>query len=319
MMAVADLGWSALRQAQAGSDITGIMEALQGKVMRYGLMLAFISLHWGGIIVESLSLLGQRAAHVSTAVTPSAVFADGAEMMQSLLDSSTGVGLLAGPVTSIPFIIGGILILAAFAYLTYHFIMFLAQTYMAIYSGLIYFGFGGMDYTIQYAERGITLMLAAGLRMFLFYLIIGMSHTFATRWWISGVSAAPKGQNPITDTFVIVGECLLFAGLGRELPIFISDWLQGSVSMSGHSMSPTISPIGRLAATIAAISVTGGLAGTGAAATAAQAAGGSIGRVGAMFSAMNGSGMRSGGPRQPSAPSANGGNRNDGPSQPPAP
>src|SRR4051812_3055149 len=167
MTAVVDLGWSALRQAQAGSDITGIMEALQGKLMRYGLMLAFISLHWGAIIVDSLSLLGQRAGHVSTAVTPSAVFADGANMMQSLLDSSTGVGLLAGPVTNLPFIIGGILILTAFAYLTYHFIMFLAQTYMAIYSGIIYFGFGGMDYTIQYAERGITLMLAAGLRMLL--------------------------------------------------------------------------------------------------------------------------------------------------------
>jgi type IV secretion system protein TrbL len=327
MMAIVDLGWSALKQSQSGADITGIMEALQGKVMRYGLMLAFISLHWGAIIVNSLSMLGQRAAHVSTAVTPSAVFADGAEMMQSLLDSSTGVGLLAGPITSIPFIVGSILILLGFTYLTYHFVLFLAQTYMAIYSGLIYFGFGGMDFTIQYAERGITLMLAAGLRMLIFYLIVGLSHTFATRWWIASLATAPKGQNPITDTFVIVGECALFAGLARELPVFVSDWLQGSVSMSGHSMSPTVTPIGRLAATIAAIGVTGGLAGAGAAATAAQAAGGGIGKMGTMFSVMNGGWGKSAGPHQPSAPTTNGaggfsagkGHRHGGPRQPTAP
>jgi hypothetical protein len=102
--------------------------------------------------------------------------------------------------------------------------------------------------------------------------------------------------------------------------VFISDWLQGSVSMSGHTMTPTISPIGRLATTIAAISITGGLAGAGAAGTAAQAAGGAFGRMGAVFSAMNGGGMRSGGPSQPHAPSTNGGGaRRGGPRQPTAP
>jgi type IV secretion system protein TrbL len=196
MMAIVDLGWSALRQAQAGSDITGIMEALQGKVMRYGLMLAFISLHWGAVIVESLSLLGQRAAHVPNAVTPSAVFADGAEMQQALLSASLGGGFLNG-VFSLPFVIASVLILMAFVYLTYHFILFLAQTYLAIYSGLMYFGFGGMDYTIKYAEQGITLMLAAGLRMFIFYLIIGLSHAFATRWWTAQAAAAPNGRIPL--------------------------------------------------------------------------------------------------------------------------
>jgi P-type conjugative transfer protein TrbL len=293
-----DMALSARRKAGEGADYPELVNFMAGKILTWGVFWAFLTLNWPHIIIDGFIALGKRAGGITDATTASALFAAGANICGALWKAGSPAGLMFGPITAIPFIVAGVFILAAFAWLAVHYVKFTLEAVISISNGLLFLGFAPLEATRQYAERYITLILAAGFRLQCFYLMLSVANRLADIWQ-RRASGVPLTTDSILSAFIIAFEAALYGYLCYAIPVWVSACIQGSVAFAGDKLTAFVMPYLQAGTLAAGMAVTGGMSGVGAAAAMAPGAFGSISRaIGGAMGGNNGGNQR--GPSQPS-------------------
>ncbi|UJS23533.1 P-type conjugative transfer protein TrbL [Thiothrix winogradskyi] len=164
--------------------------------------------------------LAGEAGGSSVSPNISQILARGVDLAGTMYEVSSGFTVIVAGILGVIIVVLYVLI-AAKAFLV------TLEMYTVTAAGVILLGFGGNQWTGDYAKRYITYTMATGMKLFVMYLIVATGENFINSW------AADSKPETFNDMLSVVGVVLLMLVLVWQLP----DTVQGL--LSGASLGKT--------------------------------------------------------------------------------
>ena len=211
-------------------------------------------------IIQSFRQLSKNAGGVEFA--PSAIFNSGLNIAQKVVQN---VSFWSDTSKSVGLIIAALVVVFCFALLAAIVIVTIVEMYIVTYAGIILLGFGGSNFTKDYAVKYLTYAVSVGLKLMVMALVVSIGEGIIT-------SIANSFSNSSTkDVFTVVGVAVVLLAVTKALPSMLQSIVVGSSVGSNTALAG-------VAATAAGATV-GTLAGGAAVTGAAMAGGGSVGQM----------------------------------------
>jgi P-type conjugative transfer protein TrbL len=177
-------------------------------------------------LIDSMTLLGQTASSTyMVKLTPSDICTQGFGLIYDAVaefgksDYATGVLV----------IVIALMIALVFAVIAAQMVVLLCSSWILIYGGVFYLGFGGGSWTSEIAKNYFKTVLAQAMQVFTFCLLLGIgqkeilnltvglrttkSVVVANYWWLFGVTGESATKVVQSETLTMTGMCvaLVFA------------------------------------------------------------------------------------------------------------
>ncbi|MDF1653194.1 P-type conjugative transfer protein TrbL, partial [Pseudomonas aeruginosa] len=176
-----------------------------------------------------------------------------------------------------------VLVLACFAFIAAFMFVTLVESYVIINASVLFFGFGGSQWTRDFAIAPMRFTIAIGAKLFVLTLLVGLIVQSAKQWLAAYT-------NDEASLMTMVGLALVCCYLTKTIPDLIGGMISGT-SMGGGSAIGGMAVAGAAGAAAAAATI----ATAGAAAPAAAGALGAAGSGGAAGAGSAGAGGIGGG------------------------
>lgn len=273
-LAVIQLVWTFAPLVMRGAELGDILHELVKFILVIGFFYAMLdhATEWGGAIVNSFRQAGAHAAGLGSAeLMPGDMFSTAVDFSRQVL--TAGVSMFS-PITSVVVAVSALIVLMCFTFIAALVFVTLVEAYVIINAAVLFMGFGGSQWTREYALAPIRYAVAVGAKLFVLTLIVGLIMQVSAEW-----SAAYT--NDEASLMTLVGLSLVCAYLTKTIPELIGGMISGT-SMGGGSAIGGMAAAGAAAA-IATVATAGaaapaagalGAAGTGGG--AASAAGGGL-------------------------------------------
>lgn len=263
LLATIQLIWTLLPLVMKQADIGEIIGELMRFILVTGFFLALIkyAVEWASAIVDSFRDAGAAASGLERALKPGDVFAMAVEFSRAILANIS----FFSPGQALAISLAAFLVLICFAFIAAFMFVTLVESYVIINASVLFFGFGGSQWTREYAIAPIRFAVAVGAKLFVLTLIIGLILQASREW-----SAAY--QNNEASVMTMAGLALICAYLTKTIPDLVGGMISGS-SMGGGSAIGGMATAGAAGAAAAIATV----ATAGAAASALGAASSSAG------------------------------------------
>ncbi len=259
-LATIDLTWTCITLVLQHSELQPWMAGFIRKILTIGFFAVLLQngAAWTAAIVNFFIGLGATAGGRSVSgLSASGIMGAGVELAGQMLSGAASaagntntspIGLLIGGVGSFaPTIIlalGSLLIVIAYIIIALHFVMAMVEAYVVVGAGYIFLGFGGSRWTVPYTEKYMGMVVAAGVRIMVLELIIGLGNTLLPQWiaTATNISKVPdifSGGTPgtawsgVQAEFGLVASILIFALLCWTIPQIAANVASGGLSMSG--------------------------------------------------------------------------------------
>lgn len=175
-------------------DLTEIAQKLMLKVIltSFCLMLITGARVWLPPIVNSFAVAGRSAGVVAVPAGPSEIIDLGIQLSLWTIDT-TGL-----PLTPEAFITAGfalasrLVVFGAFLWTAAMLLLAWVESYVALAGGVLFLGFAGFRATAGFAENYLNYLVFLGVRLFLFYLVLGVG----TQVIMTTVRALPPSMSP---------------------------------------------------------------------------------------------------------------------------
>lgn len=276
-LAVIQLVWTFAPLVMRGAELGDILHELVKFILVIGFFYAMLdhATEWGGTIVNSFRQAGAHAAGLGSAeLMPGDMFSTAVGFSRQVL--TAGVSMFS-PITSVVVAVSALIVLMCFTFIAALVFVTLVEAYVIINAAVLFMGFGGSQWTREYALAPIRYAVAVGAKLFVLTLIVGLIMQVSAEW-----SAAYT--NDEASLMTLVGLSLVCAYLTKTIPELIGGMINGT-SMGGGSAIGGMAAAGAAgaAAAIATVATAGaaapaagalGAAGTGGG--AASAAGGGL-------------------------------------------
>jgi type IV secretion system protein TrbL len=276
-LAVIQLVWTFAPLVMRGAELGDILHELVKFILVIGFFYAMLdhATEWGGAIVNSFRQAGAHAAGLGSAeLMPGDMFSTAVDFSRQVL--TAGVSMFS-PITSVVVAVSALIVLMCFTFIAALVFVTLVEAYVIINAAVLFMGFGGSQWTREYALAPIRYAVAVGAKLFVLTLIVGLIMQVSAEW-----SAAYT--NDEASLMTLVGLSLVCAYLTKTIPELIGGMISGT-SMGGGSAIGGMAAAGAAgaAAAIATVATAGaaapaagalGAAGTGGG--AASAAGGGL-------------------------------------------
>ncbi len=276
-LAVIQLVWTFAPLVMRGAELGDILHELVKFILVIGFFYAMLdhATEWGGAIVNSFRQAGAHAAGLGSAeLMPGDMFSTAVDFSRQVL--TAGVSMFS-PITSVVVAVSALIVLMCFTFIAALVFVTLVEAYVIINAAVLFMGFGGSQWTREYALAPIRYAVAVGAKLFVLTLIVGLIMQVSAEW-----SAAYT--NDEASLMTLVGLSLVCAYLTKAIPELIGGMISGT-SMGGGSAIGGMAAAGAAgaAAAIATVATAGaaapaagvlGAAGTGGG--AASAAGGGL-------------------------------------------
>ncbi len=177
-------------------------------------------------LIDSMTMLGQTASsNYLVKLTPSDICTHGFGLIYDAV-SEFGKSDYA---TGVMVIIIALMIALVFAVIAAQMVVLLCSSWILIYGGVFYLGFGGGNWTTEIAKNYFKTVLAQAMQVFTFCLLLGIGQTeilnltvglrttknvvVANYWWLFGVTGEAPTKVVQSETLTITGMCvaLVFA------------------------------------------------------------------------------------------------------------
>ncbi|EGY4504616.1 P-type conjugative transfer protein TrbL [Salmonella enterica] len=273
-LAVIQLVWTFAPLVMRGAELGDILHELVKFILVIGFFYAMLehATEWGGAIVNSFRQAGAHAAGLGSAeLMPGDMFSTAVDFSRQVL--TAGVSMFS-PITSVVVAVSALIVLMCFTFIAALVFVTLVEAYVIINAAVLFMGFGGSQWTREYALAPIRYAVAVGAKLFVLTLIVGLIMQVSAEW-----SAAYT--NDEASLMTLVGLSLVCAYLTKTIPELIGGMISGT-SMGGGSA------IGGMAAAGAA-----GAAGAAAAIATVATAGAAAPAAGALGAAGTGGGAAS--------------------------
>ncbi|EQC3780877.1 P-type conjugative transfer protein TrbL [Escherichia coli] len=255
------------------ADVGEMFRELIKFVMTIGFFLALLtySTEWSTAIVNSFREAGSQASGFAQELMPGDVFTLAIKLAQKVLSNISLFDLE----TAVVIALSGVIILLCFAFIAAFMFVTLVESYVIINAAVLFIGFGGSQWTREFAIAPLRYAVAVGAKLFVLTLIVGLIMSVSDRWFANY-------DGTIGPTLTLLGLSLVCAYLSRSIPELIAGMITGS-SFGGGSA------IGGMA--MAAAAAATGLAAGTMMAGGANAAGGAAGALGGGSGGGAGSGL----------------------------
>lgn len=271
LLAAIQLIWTFLPLVMKQADLSEIAGELVRFVLVTGFFFALLvySVTWANAIVDSFREAGTAAAGLGVkTLYPGDIFLVAIRMGEAI--SSTQTGWSAAAYTGVA--VASLLVIVCFTFMAVFLITTLVESYIVINASVLFMGFGGSQWTREYALVMARYAVSVGAKLFVISLIIGVIYQSCLTW-------VDHYDNQLSSMWTMVGLSVLCAYLTKQIP----DLIQGLISGTSMGGGSTIGSMASIAASAAASAVVGGVAGL-----AASAVGGSGLAVSAAKSAEKG-------------------------------
>jgi type IV secretion system protein TrbL len=260
--------WTFIPLVMKQADFGEIVGELLRFVLVVGFFLAVMkySVEWSSAIVDSFREAAASASGLGRALEPGdmlAVALDfGRTMVKGMSVFSPAKGLLIA--------VCAILVLACFAFIAAFMFVTLVESYVIINASVLFFGFGGSQWTRDFAIAPMRFTVAIGAKLFVLTLIVGLIVQSAKQWLAAYA-------NDEASLMTMVGLALVCCYLTKTIPDLIGGMISGT-SMGGGSAIGGMAAAGAAgaAAAIATIATAGAAAPAAGAASAGGISGGGL-------------------------------------------
>ncbi|EHH1077069.1 P-type conjugative transfer protein TrbL [Vibrio parahaemolyticus] len=190
-------------------------------------------------LINSFTEIGTRISGGSVTFSPSNVLELGINIMSIAWEKSsiTDVG------GSLAMILASLVIIVCFAIMAMDMTIVIVSGFVIVSGGIVAMGFLGSDWTRDNAINYFTAVLGVAFKMFVMQLIFVMGYSIIQDW---GASISSESQS--TDYLSLLGVCIVFAGLMREIPQMASSLASGRFTMAGGGIQASMKNIGSAAA-----------------------------------------------------------------------
>ncbi|MDG2996830.1 P-type conjugative transfer protein TrbL [Vibrio parahaemolyticus] len=190
-------------------------------------------------LIKSFTEIGSRISGGAVNFSPSNVFELGLNIISIAWDSTS----FFSPVQNASFIICALIILVCFSIMAMDMTIVIVSGFIMVSGGIVAMGFLGSDWTRDNAINYFTAVLGVAFKMFVMQLVFITGYSFIETW-----GAAINDSSENTDYLAMVGACIVFAGLMREIPQIASSLASGRFTMAGGGIQAAGKTIGSAAA-----------------------------------------------------------------------
>jgi len=248
-----------------------------GELIRFVLIIGFFfalllySVDWATAIVDSFRQAGGKASGLGQGLRPGDIFGLAIEMAQTIGDVTT-----INPLTAMTIALAGAIVLLCFAFIAAFMGVTLVESYIVINASVLFMGFGGGQWTREYALAMARYAVAVGAKLFVLTLIVGLIMQSAKQW-----QAAYNHDD--ASMWTMVGLSLVCAYLAKQIPDLVQSLITGTSTGGGAalgSMAMAAAAVATAGAAAAVGAIGAGAAGAGAGGSAAGGAAGASGSGG---------------------------------------
>ncbi len=123
--------------------------------------------------------------------------------------------------TAVVIALSGVIILLCFAFIAAFMFVTLVESYVIINAAVLFIGFGGSQWTREFAIAPLRYAVAVGAKLFVLTLIVGLIMSVSDRWFANY-------DGTIGPTLTLLGLSLVCAYLSRSIPELIAGMITGS-------------------------------------------------------------------------------------------
>lgn len=260
--------WTFIPLVMKQADFGEIVGELLRFVLVVGFFLAVMkySVEWSSAIVDSFREAAASASGLGRALEPGDMLAVALDFGRTMVK---GISVFS-PAKGLLIAVCAILVLACFAFIAAFMFVTLVESYVIINASVLFFGFGGSQWTRDFAIAPMRFTVAIGAKLFVLTLIVGLIVQSAKQWLAAYA-------NDEASLMTMVGLALVCCYLTKTIPDLIGGMISGT-SMGGGSAIGGMAAAGAAgaAAAIATIATAGAAAPAAAGATSAGGIGGGL-------------------------------------------
>lgn len=314
LLAAIEFFWSLWPLAFRGADLGEIFSELIRVVLVIGFF-AFLmegSVSLATAVVDSMQTAAGQASGLGKELRPGQILDRGVNLAMIIMDTDVGVNPLTAVPAAIAVTVAGAIILLCFCFIAALTAVTLVESWIIIYGGVIFMGFGGARWTREFALAVFKYALSVGAKLFVMILIVGVVSDVTVQW-----SNAYEANPDKASMWTMVALAAICAYLTKTIPDLIQGMINGTSyggggqlgAMAAGTMAGALAATGMVKAMAAASGGGGGGGGPGSLASKLQSslAGGgdrAAGAAPAASSSAGGSSAATAGPAPGAAASA---------------
>ena len=255
--------WTFIPLVMKQADFGEIVGELLRFVLVVGFFLAVMkySVEWSSAIVDSFREAAASASDLGRALEPGDMLAVALDFGRTMVK---GISVFS-PAKGLLIAVCAILVLACFAFIAAFMFVTLVESYVIINASVLFFGFGGSQWTRDFAIAPLRFTVAIGAKLFVLTLIVGLIVQSAKQWLAAYA-------NDEASLMTMVGLALVCCYLTKTIPDLIGGMISGT-SMGGGSAIGGMAAAGAAGAAAAIATIATAGAAAPAAAGAASAGG----------------------------------------------
>lgn len=263
-LALIQLVWTFMPLVMKQVDLGEVV----GELIRFFMVIGFFyaviehSVPWATAVVDSFREAAGTASGLGRALQPGDMFAVAVNFSRTIVE---GISLFS-PGKAILIALVGCLVLLCFAFIAAFMFVTLIESYVIINASVLFFGFGGSQWTRDFAIAPLRFVVAVGAKLFVLTLIVGIIVTSAKSWLAAYT-------NDEASLMTLAGLALVCAYLTKTIPELIGGMISGT-SMGGGFAIGGMAAAGAAGAAAAVATIATAGAAAPAAAGALGAAGG---------------------------------------------
>lgn len=255
--------WTFIPLVMKQADFGEIVGELLRFVLVVGFFLAVMkhSVEWSSAIVDSFREAAASASGLGRALEPGDMLAVALDFGRTMVK---GISVFS-PAKGLLIAVCAILVLACFAFIAAFMFVTLVESYVITNASVLFFGFGGSQWTRDFAIAPMRFTVAIGAKLFVLTLIVGLIVQSAKQWLAAYA-------NDEASLMTMVGLALVCCYLTKTIPDLIGGMISGT-SMGGGSAIGGMAAAGAAGAAAAIATIATAGAAAPAAAGAASAGG----------------------------------------------
>ncbi len=223
-LATMQLAWSMAQLLFKSADISALLLELIRWIMVTGFFFAILEnfVPWAQAVVDSFRQAGATAAGTGVILHPGNMFGLAVELAHMVAEAGT-MNIADGVMIAL----SALIVLASFIFIAVFMGVTLIESYIAVNAGVIFMGFGGSQWTREFAITLLKYPLSVGVKLFVLHLIVDMVMNSARDW-------QQAYHHDQASMWTLVGLALVCAYLAKTIPDMMQALING-VSASGGS------------------------------------------------------------------------------------
>jgi type IV secretion system protein TrbL len=225
-LATIQLVWSMGQLLFKQADISALLLELIRWIMVTGFFFAILEnfVPWAQAVVDSFRQAGATAAGTGMQLHPGDMFGLAVELAHMVAEAGT-MNIADGVMIAL----SALIVLASFIFIAVFMGVTLIESYIAVNAGVLFMGFGGSQWTREFAITLLKYPLSVGVKLFVLHLIVDMVMSSARTW-------QHAYHHDQASMWTLVGLALVCAYLAKTIPDMMQALINGVSTSGGGSL-----------------------------------------------------------------------------------